>query len=110
MTQKILNGIVLDEQTELTLNDLCCACSSSAEWIIELVEEGALEPVNLKPLSQQQTQWRFSVNALQRARTAMRLQRDLGINLAGIALTLDLLDEINTLEARLRRIEINHDI
>ncbi|MDH5712049.1 MAG: chaperone modulator CbpM [Gammaproteobacteria bacterium] len=106
MTQKILNGIVLDEQTELTLNDLCCACSSSAEWIIELVEEGALEPVNLKLLGQQQTQWRFSVNALQRARTAMRLQRDLGINLAGIALTLDLLDEINTLEARLRRIEI----
>ncbi len=110
MTQKILNGIILDEQTELTLNDLCCACSSSAEWIIELVEEGALEPVNLKPLSHQQTQWRFSVTALQRARTAMRLQHDLGINLAGIALTLDLLDEINTLEARLRRVEINHDI
>lgn len=106
MTQKILNGILLDEQTELTLNDLCCACASSAEWIVELVEEGALEPVNMKLLSQQQTQWRFSVNALQRARTAMRLQHDLGINLAGIALALDLLDEINTLEARLQHTEI----
>lgn len=106
MTEKILNGIVLDEQTELTLNDLCCACASSAEWVIELVEEGALEPVEPRPLSHQQTQWRFTVVALQRARTAMRLQRDLGINLAGIALTLDLLDEINTLEQRLRRIEV----
>ena len=106
MTEKILNGIVLDEQTVLTLNDLCCACSSSAEWVIELVEEGALEPVEPRPLSHQQTQWRFTVVALQRARTAMRLQRDLGINLAGIALTLDLLDEINALEQRLRRIEV----
>lgn len=109
MTEKILKGIVLDEQTELTLNDLCCACSSSAEWVIELVEEGALEPVEPRPFSHQQTQWRFTVDALQRARTAMRLQRDLGINLAGIALTLDLLDEINTLEARLQQLEIKHE-
>lgn len=96
MNQQILNGILIDEQTELSLNDLCKACSSSAEWIIELVEEGALEPI-----SYQQTQWRFPGNSLQRVRTAMRLQRDLGINLAGIALTLDLLDKIKILESRL---------
>ncbi len=40
MNQKTLNGILLDEQIELSLNELCKACSSSAEWIIELVEEG----------------------------------------------------------------------
>ena len=109
MTQIILNGILLDEQTELSLNDLCCACSSSAEWIIELVEEGALEPIDPNPLSYQQTQWRFSVDALQRARTAMRLQHDLGINLAGVALALELLEKINTLETQLRIIEISND-
>jgi len=96
MKQEIVTGILLDEQTELSLNDLCQACSSSAEWIIELVEEGILEPI-----SYQQTQWRFTGNTLQRARAAIRLQRDLGINLAGIALTLDLLDEIEALQARL---------
>jgi chaperone modulatory protein CbpM len=89
MNQQTLNGILLDEQTELSLNELCKACSSSAEWIIELVEEGALEPVGY-----QQTQWRFSGMSLQKAQTAMRLQRDLGINLSGIALALDLLDKI----------------
>lgn len=104
MKQKILEGILLDEQIELSLNDLCQACSRSAEWIIELVDEGALEPV-----SYQQTQWRFSGNSLQRARKAMRLQSDLGINLAGVALALDLLDEIDALDARLRCIEINDD-
>ena len=33
----------------------------------------------------------------------MRLQRDLGINLAGVALVMDLLDEIEELRGRLRR-------
>jgi chaperone modulatory protein CbpM len=100
MKQKILSGILLDEQTELSLNDLCHACSSSTEWVIELVEEGALEPVGHEP-----SQWRFTGTSLQRAHTAMRLQRDLGLNLAGIALALDLLDEIETMRTRLRRLE-----
>ena len=104
MKQEILDGILLDDQTELSLNDLCRVCSSSAEWIIELVEEGVLEPHDY-----QQTQWRFSATSLQKARTAMRLQRDLNINLAGVALALDLLDEIKTLEARLRLVEMNDD-
>lgn len=104
MNQKMLNGILLDDQTELTLNELCKACSSSAEWIIELVEEGALEPVGY-----QQTQWRFSGTSLQKALTAMRLQRDLGINLAGIALALDLLDKIETLESHLCQHERSDD-
>ena len=99
MKQKTLTGILLDEQTGLSLNDLCRACSSSAEWVIELVEEGALEPTG-----HQQTQWRFPGNSLQKVRTAMHLQRDLEINLAGVALALDLLDEIEGLRARLHRV------
>jgi chaperone modulatory protein CbpM len=104
MQKKTLSGIIIDEHTELTLNELSRACSSSAEWIIELVEQGTLEPI-----SYQQTQWRFSGSSLQRARTAMRLQRDLGINLAGVALAIDLLDEIDELRARLCRLESNEN-
>lgn len=100
MNQKTLSGIVLDEQVELTLDDLCQACSSSTEWIIELVQEGALDP-----LGDEQSNWRFTGISLQRVQTARRLQHDLGINLAGIALALDLLDEIETMRARLRRLE-----
>jgi len=100
MNQQMHTGVIIDGETELSLNDLCKACSSSAEWIIELVEEGALEPIGY-----QQTQWRFSGNNLQRARTAMRLQRDLGLNIAGIALALDLLEKIETLESRLCQFE-----
>ncbi len=100
MTQQVLKGIVIDEHTELTLNELCRVCASSAEWIIELVEQGALEPQGV-----QQSNWRFSGKSLQRARTAMHLQRDLGINLSGVALALDLLDRIDELESRLCRFE-----
>ena len=105
MTQTTLNGIVLDEHTEVTLNDLCRACSSSAEWIIELVDEGVLEPI-----SYQQTHWRFTGVSLQKVQTAARLQRDLGINTAGIALALELLDEIQTLQSRLDSLALNDDL
>ena len=105
MTLTILNGILLDEHTELSLNDLCRACSTSAEWVIELVDEGVLEPINY-----QQTLWRFTGVSLKKAQVAVRLQRDLGINIAGIALAVELLDEIETLQARLNCLELNDDI
>jgi chaperone modulatory protein CbpM len=104
MNDKTLSGTLLDEYTELSLSDLRHACSQRAEWIIELVEEGVLEPTG-----SDYKQWRFSVTSLHRARTAMRLQRDLGINLAGIAVALDLLDEVETLRARLRRLNTEED-
>ena len=103
--QTIVNGVLLDEEVELSCSDLCSACSISEQWIIELVEEGALEPVNLKKTGFQQTQWVFSASILPRARTAARLKRDLSINVAGVALALDLLEEIETLETRLRILE-----
>lgn len=104
MKQKVVCGILLDEQTALSLNDLSLACACSAERIIELVEEGILEPTNFH-----QTQWQFTGICLTRARTAFRLQRDLGINLAGIGLALDLLEEIEDLKERLYRFEQGDD-
>ena len=44
--------------------------------------------------------WRFNEVAVQRAKQALRLQRDLGLEGQGLALSLDLLDEI----VRLRRL------
>jgi chaperone modulatory protein CbpM len=87
----------LDEEETLTLGELCRACTMHADWVISLVEEGVLEPVG-----RGQGNWRFSGAALRRARIAIRLQRDLEINLAGVALALDLLEEIETLRRRLQ--------
>ncbi len=40
------------------------------------------------------TEWRFSGAALRRARLALRLERDLELNLAGVALALELMEEL----------------
>ncbi len=100
MNTKVLSGIVLDEEAVLSLGDLCYACSRHAEWIVELVDEGILQPTG-----RNQDQWHFPGTSLQRAHTAMRLQQDLQINLAGVALALDLLDEIESLRALICRLE-----
>lgn len=104
MTEKtyILQGVVLEEETEFTLGDLSRACSVHAEWIIALVDEGILEPTG-KNLSD----WRFSGNHLKRAMAVQRLQKDLGVNLPGTALALELLEEIDILRSRLQALEID---
>lgn len=96
MTQKILAGLILDDGNMLTLAELSHACFMHAEWITELVDEGILEP-----LGRDVEQWRFSGACLQRARRVRRLQQDLGINIAGAALVLDLLEEIEELRGHL---------
>lgn len=93
---QILTGVILDEEIILTLDELSRACDMQHQWIMELVDEGILEPCGHR---------QFSGTALPRARKAMRLQRDLGVNLAGVALALDLMDEIEQLRNRLNMID-----
>ena len=91
-----VSAIILEEQAELSLLDVCRACAVRAELIVELVDEGVIVPLGREP-----HHWRFSGTHLRRATVAIRLQRDLGVNLAGAALALVLLDELDTLRARL---------
>jgi chaperone modulatory protein CbpM len=88
---------ILDEAEAITLAELTRTCGVHAEWVIELVEEGVLEP-----LGPGGPQWRFASTSIVRIEKARRLQRDLGVNLPGVALALQLLDRIDALEARLR--------
>ena len=95
-----ITGSILEEQTELSLDDLSRACAAHAGRIVELVDEGLLSPTGTAPES-----WRFTGVHLHRARAALRLESDLGVNLAGAALALELLDELNDLRTRLRLLE-----
>ncbi|MGZ8222297.1 MAG: chaperone modulator CbpM [Methylobacter sp.] len=89
-------GTVIEDDS-LTLEQLCHACDVHADWIVSLVEESIIEPQG-----DHMHVWRFSGACLVRVRSALRLQRDLGVNLAGIALALDLIEELETLRARLK--------
>jgi len=99
-TRRVLSGHVLDESETLTLTEISCACRVRKDEIIELVEEGIIEP-----RSPGRSDWSFPASELRRAHRAIRLQRDLEINLAGVALALDLLEEVEALRARLRGYE-----
>ena len=92
----VLSGTVI-ENDSLTLGQLCHACNVHADWILSLVEESIIEPQgeNIRL-------WRFSGASLLRARSALRLQRDLGVNLAGIALALNLIEELEKLSAQIK--------
>jgi chaperone modulatory protein CbpM len=96
---QIVRGPVVEEEIHLTLVELCQACCASEEHVIAWVFEGVLEPVG-----ETQQDWRFTGQSLRRTRLALRLTRDLEINPPGVALALDLLDEIAALQARLKRI------
>lgn len=93
-----VEGEIVEEDVEFTLVELCRASGASEEQLTLWIAEGAIEPQGTTP-----REWRFSGAALRRVRTARRLAQDLEINAPGIALALDLLDEINALRARSRR-------
>lgn len=102
MTKQLLTGVIVEESAELSLSELSRACATSTEWLIELVDEGVLEPVGRNP-----ARWRFSGASLKRARTARRLHDDLRINMAGVALALELIEEIEVMRERLRRLDLD---
>ena len=90
----------IDDSVEFSLTEVCAACRVSEELVVEIVAEGIVEPSG-----PDRAQWRFTGVALTRVQRALRLQHDFGINLAGAALALDLLEELE----RLRRARAKGD-
>jgi chaperone modulatory protein CbpM len=100
MVDDPVNVELVDDATYYALRDLCDLCAVRAEFVAELVEAGVVTPAGPAP-----AQWRFSVQAVIRLRKAQRLQRDLDINISGVALALDLLDDLNTMRNRVQTLE-----
>lgn len=94
----LLTGELLEDQVELSLEELCRACRIPTERVIELVDYGVIEPSGRDPVG-----WRFQSITVRRVRCAQRLEQDLGVNTAGAALALELLEEMEQLRNRLRR-------
>ena len=96
----ILQSEIVETRLEMSLSDLCEVCTVTRERVVQLVDEGLVEPVGREP-----AEWRFSGNSIRRVVLAERLSRDLRLNAAGAALVLDLLDEMTQLRQRLLRFE-----
>jgi chaperone modulatory protein CbpM len=89
---------IFEQYAVLSVRDLSRMCTVETREIVELVEEGILNvAVN------ESGEWQFSGEALRRARLALRLHRDLELNLAGVALALQLMAEIDGLRRAIER-------
>jgi len=93
--EKVLIGRVFEDHDVITLADLCRSCTVKTETVTMLVSEGILDPVGGDV-----EHWRFNISSIRRVRTVTHLQRDLGVNMAGAALALELLDQIAELKRR----------
>jgi chaperone modulatory protein CbpM len=93
---QMLTGAIFDESAMLSLEDLSRMCSVEQKHIVEFVEEGVLNVIEIR------SEWHFRGDALRRARLAVRLERDLQLNLAGVALAVELIEEIAQLRRQLK--------
>jgi chaperone modulatory protein CbpM len=89
-----------DLEFEFTLAEISRCCGVGVEQITILVAEGVLTPHGASSAD-----WRFAGNDMARALRAVRLERDLGVNPAGAALAIELMDEMQRLRQRLERLE-----
>ncbi len=89
--------VVIDSQHEhvlFTLEEVCERCGTHTQMIVEMVEYGIVEPIEQPLLND----WYFNSQALVRLQRAQRLMNGLKLNLSGVALSLELLDEIDGLQ------------
>jgi chaperone modulatory protein CbpM len=92
-----LSGDIVEETLVLSVAELSRIMSVDERHIVELVEEGVISVLQIDA-----SNWRFSGAALRRARIALRLEGDLGVNLPGVALALELLEELEQLRRERR--------
>ena len=93
----LVEGQLIDDRSEISGHQLCRSCAIELKFLERLISEGILEPSR----SEGEIHY-FPHSSLLRTRTVVRLRADLGVNLAGAALALELLDRIDLLEARLK--------
>ena len=82
----------------MRLDEICLRLSVEQQWIIELVDVGALDPQGgIEPDA-----WLFPRRELPRMLAMARLVADLGVNITGAAIIVELVEERRHLLARLR--------
>lgn len=80
------------EESLLTLEELCGICGIH----VAVVHDFMMHDI-IRPIDGAEAQLIFDLEQLHRMQQALRLQHDLEVNVAGVALVLDLLEEVKRL-------------
>ncbi|HXZ59051.1 MAG TPA: chaperone modulator CbpM [Steroidobacteraceae bacterium] len=96
----LLSGELIGEGDWVTVTEICRLCRIDSEAMFELAELGLVSPRGATP-----GEWEFPAAVLPRLRIVGRLMRDLGVNVSGAALAVELLESQRRLERQIRRLE-----
>lgn len=99
-TTHLLSGELIGDGEWITVTEICRLCRIDATALHELAELGLLAPRGSTP-----GEWELPAAALPRLRVVGRLMRDLGVNVSGAALAVELLEARRELERQIRRLE-----
>ena len=88
------------EATSVCLHDLCIACAMSAADLHELMDYGALAP-----LEATQAEPHFAISYIEPLRTAGILRRDYDLDLFVVVILMDYLQRIVQLETQLQSLK-----
>ena len=85
---------------QLDMERFCEEAGIPATYVIEIVEHGIIEPQGRTP-----DVWRFEDYGLAIAQRATKLHHDLEMEWEGVALALDLIEEVQQLRAENQRLK-----
>lgn len=88
---------LLEENFVLTIEDICENCGLSLIEITSYIEEGIIDVEG-----GDSTNWLFTETSIVQIKKASRLEKDLRLNPAGVALALELMSEIDDLKLQLK--------
>lgn len=88
----MVTTILMDEEAIFTLSEVSDHYEIEREVLFEMIEQGLFLPV--KAPSGEEA---IDTQSLKKIQMALRLQNDLEINLSGVALVLELLEELKSM-------------
>ena len=97
---QVFEARVLGEADWIAASEICQLCRLDLDAVLELAALGVMSSRERAP-----GEWQVPATALPRLRVVGRLMRDLGVNVSGAALAVQLLEARRELEIRLRHLE-----
>lgn len=96
----VLQAHLLGEADWIGAAEICRLCRLELADVVELAELGLVAPRGFVP-----EEWQLPAAALPRLAIVGRLMRDLGVNVSGAALAVELIEAQRELELQIRRLE-----
>ena len=96
---QVFEARVLGEADWIAASEICQLCRLDLDAVLELAALGVMSSRERAP-----GEWQVPATALPRLRVVGRLMRDLGVNVSGAALAVQLLEAQRELEVRLRHL------